>query len=113
MLLNTSQYADLAIAIALPLLLSQTLILLLHGALLDILTDLCGGLAHARFWLRSAAILAALGSVTLALMFGASSLRGLLIASLLGSFISVAMLSRAVRKRLPQSTNHRGESCAS
>ena len=62
----------------------------------------CGNAMRAEFWVRSASLLAALGSLMLALVFGTESVRGLIIASLFGSFSAVAFVTRAIWKTIPQ-----------
>ncbi|HTJ96109.1 MAG TPA: hypothetical protein VL381_01465 [Rhodocyclaceae bacterium] len=104
MSLQTFDLATLLLLIAVPLLISQVPILYLRPALIAIITDLCGHPMRAEFWVRSAALLAALGSLLLALMFGTESIRGLITMSLLGSFAAVAFIAHAIWNTVPQDT---------
>lgn len=56
-----------------------------------------------------AALLSALGSLILALSFGTGSIRALIIASLFGSFISLAFVTRAIWRNTPTSIDQFGD----
>jgi hypothetical protein len=102
MTMQTYDVTSLLLLLAVPLLISQVPILYLRTTLLVIISDLCGNSMRAEFWVRSASLLAALGSLMLALVFGTETIRGLIIASLFGSFSAVAFITHAIWKTIPQ-----------
>ena len=109
MVFQTLNPADLLLLIAVPLFISQLPILYLRRALVSIINDLCGHPMRAEFWVRSAALLSALGSLILALTFGTGSIRALIIASLFGSFIAIAFVTRAIWRNTPANTDQFGD----
>lgn len=108
MAFQTLNPADLLLLIAVPLFISQLPIFYLRRALVSIINDLCGNPMRAEFWVRSAALLSALGSLILALSFGTGSIRALIISSLFGSFIAIAFVTRAIWRNTP-SVDHFGD----
>lgn len=99
---QTLNYTNLLLVITVPLFISQLPILYLRPMLLSIISDLCGHPMRAEFWVRGAALLSSLGSLILALIFGMDSIRALIVASLLGSFASVAFVVNAIWKSTPR-----------
>jgi hypothetical protein len=98
--METLNFTDLLLVILVPLVISLVPIFYLRPMLVRIVSDLCGHPLRAEFWVRSAALLAALGSLILALIFGMESVRGLIISSLVGSFAAVAFTARAIWRTL-------------
>lgn len=98
---QTTNLIDLLLLITVPLFISQLPILYLRRALVSIINDLCGHPMRAEFWVRSAALLSALGSLILALSFGTDSVRALVISSLFGSFMAIAFVTRTIWRSSP------------
>lgn len=102
MLDMTTNFADLLLLFCVPLAISLLPIIYLRPMLIKIISDLCGHPMRAEFWVRSAALLSALGSLILALTFGTGSIRSLIIICLISSFAAIGFIARAIWRSTPK-----------
>lgn len=103
-------HEQLLAGLLLPLPITLLPLLYLRKAMRPMLTDLCGTAQRADFWLRATLVLALLGALIISLFFGLTTdtdwveqLRRLLLASLAGSFIAVALVTRGLWRAIARS----------
>lgn len=94
----------LAIALVMPIVVVLGFMGYLRPILLKVLTEICGTVERAEFWVRCATLLSLSGALILVLTFGVAgdgsdvigTLRWILILTLGGGFIGIAWISRTV-----------------
>ncbi|HSD36716.1 MAG TPA: hypothetical protein VLC92_04365 [Rhodocyclaceae bacterium] len=97
-----------ALCVLVPAVLVLAVLIYLRPVLIAVLVEFGVSAQGAEFWLRSATVLALIGSVCLVLLFGdvqggrlGDVLRRVLIWSLLGSFASIGLIARLVWRARP------------
>lgn len=104
------------LSIAMPILLILVSIGYLRPILRRVLTEICGTLERAEFWIRCATILSLFGALILVLAFGPTNenvhmvdaVRTVLLWTLAGAFGGIAWISRVIWNSLMNSPEIRG-----